>query len=115
MADFVRGGSVGSWKLPLLAMSFAPKERLHISLGQRPRNEQKYARALKARFIMMEARLQRSLTGHAIPWGVAPGWYESAPLALPDRRPDPVPAEELCDSCKYLIRSRRSKRDSRHR
>jgi hypothetical protein len=59
------------------------------SLGQRPREvEPSRAQALKARFIQRwylgqaESRFQRWVLLYSRSWGVAPGYHETAPLAL---------------------------------
>ncbi len=60
----------------------APKAHSHTSLGQRPRKFRPDRASAESAAQMNESRLQRWRLVERKPWGVAPGWYEEAPLAL---------------------------------
>jgi hypothetical protein len=85
-AETIAADMAGIW--------LALKARFHISLGHRPRIPTALGRALKARFKAwgsrriptdrrpIESRFQRCHLASLKSWGVAPGWYDLAPLAL---------------------------------
>ena len=61
---------------------FGAKGAFHTSLGHRPRKFLPKDASAESAPHADESRLQRYHVSNAESWGVAPGWYEEAPLAL---------------------------------
>ena len=85
------------WSLDIFAPCVSANGAAHTSLGQRPRSGPERCQRAEspphalassamgwsvARWRWMERAFSPGNSRAPLPWGVAPGWYEAAPLAL---------------------------------